>query len=656
MSGFEIAGVVLGAFPIFCEAASGLRGAFSDLKTWWQFEIEFEDLVSAIEREHIAFSQNLEILLSLLPIDDAVKERLLEGRDRALWLRPDIQAELRSAIQSRYYSWFVKEMESIRSALDGLHRLLCIQNGIFIFTPTGRGKSRQDMLEREMFRLRLSFLHDKDKLLDRVKDKNTALYAFLDRASHMASGTTVSPPTMIKRSNSSKAVQPVLAFQRYGTAMWKSLPIQWSCRCPGGHPFALAVGQYSSDRTDYPELCFELLVSKDTDVRVQVIPLETPMEVPQATSAKLPSQQEAVTELRTKLTIANHLRKLKWKGKNAMQTLILSTSAIETPKEPEKLRTDTLLSSLSVRRLLQHSRKKSSGSSERVASPPGLPSSMPPGARRVQFAGHDAASTNQPAVSNAPKTPSQDRGPITNLCDVLNSETLKDSKQLGYLNLDQTTRLSLHAYPPHAMTIAEMASLNLFIINTPSREARMRACLSMLTTLLVFGPTPWFSQQRRLDRCMTGNFLRAALTNPVSSTATILLPFASRDDAFLAPLGSAIDATTSTEATRAMLFNTGVFVLELMYGDKLENQPWRDEYISTKTRAANDATDLCTAMRWQKRTEEEFGYGIADAIRRCILCSFEGAPDLASRAFVQAVWEGVVKPVEDFLTAWSRGV
>lgn len=132
MSGFEIAGLVLGAFPIFCEAVSGLRGVFSDLKTWWRFETEFEDLVSAIEREHIAFSQNIEIFLALLPIDDEIKERLLDGQDRDLWFRPDIQAELRRAIQPRYYTWFVREMDSIRIALDELHRRLWIQDGVCI--------------------------------------------------------------------------------------------------------------------------------------------------------------------------------------------------------------------------------------------------------------------------------------------------------------------------------------------------------------------------------------------------------------------------------------------------------------------------------------------------------------------------------------------
>ncbi|KAK4449676.1 hypothetical protein QBC34DRAFT_463017 [Podospora aff. communis PSN243] len=145
----------------------------------------------------------------------------------------------------------------------------------------------------------------------------------------------------------------------------------------------------------------------------------------------------------------------------------------------------------------------------------------------------------------------------------------------------------------------------------------------------------------------------------VLEASAVLLSYASQHDAFRTAMPSkpiAPSATRPDTATRALLFNIGVFLLELVYGDSLENQPWRSEYISIATGEANDATDLCTALRWQKRAEEEFGYGIGDAIRRCILCAFDGDPDLASRVFIQVFWEGVVKPVEDFLAAWTRGV
>ena len=102
-------------------------------------------------------------------------------------------------------------------------------------------KRGENMLEREMFRLKLSFSHKKDTLLDRIRDKNNALYAFLDRASHIASASSMQSPERRKGRNNDKLALPLLAFQRHGTALYQSLQLKWSCRCPQGHPFAVAL-------------------------------------------------------------------------------------------------------------------------------------------------------------------------------------------------------------------------------------------------------------------------------------------------------------------------------------------------------------------------------------------------------------------------------
>lgn len=70
MSGFEIAGIVLGAFLLLFDSCKDLRSAFRSLKSWWRFETDFDNFVAAIQREQIAFSQNLEILIDPLDLPD----------------------------------------------------------------------------------------------------------------------------------------------------------------------------------------------------------------------------------------------------------------------------------------------------------------------------------------------------------------------------------------------------------------------------------------------------------------------------------------------------------------------------------------------------------------------------------------------------------
>jgi len=125
MSGFEIAGAVLGAFPILLQAANGLRGVYSDARTWWQFEREFDDFVAAVEREHIAFSQILEILLEpLYRLSYEEREELQTKPNSPLWTDERIEAELRERVSERYFNWFKKELRGLQTAVEELAELL----------------------------------------------------------------------------------------------------------------------------------------------------------------------------------------------------------------------------------------------------------------------------------------------------------------------------------------------------------------------------------------------------------------------------------------------------------------------------------------------------------------------------------------------------
>ncbi|KAM5349249.1 hypothetical protein ACJ41O_005756 [Fusarium nematophilum] len=124
MSGFEIAGLVLGVFPLVQETAKGLRNVFADVQTWWRFETEFEAFVSAMETEHIKYSQNLEILLGELEIPEDDRNSLQNDPTCTLWYDLRIRAQLRQRIQDRYYDWFMRQLRDMNAALNSLHGIL----------------------------------------------------------------------------------------------------------------------------------------------------------------------------------------------------------------------------------------------------------------------------------------------------------------------------------------------------------------------------------------------------------------------------------------------------------------------------------------------------------------------------------------------------
>lgn len=126
MSGIEVAGLVLGAYPVLIETAKDLREVFKDVKTWWRFEREFENFVSAVETEHIKYSLNLQILLEDLDISEEEKENLRVDSSATGWHDAQIRLELRHRIQDTYYDWFMRQLAAMNKSLGDLQRLLPI--------------------------------------------------------------------------------------------------------------------------------------------------------------------------------------------------------------------------------------------------------------------------------------------------------------------------------------------------------------------------------------------------------------------------------------------------------------------------------------------------------------------------------------------------
>jgi hypothetical protein len=132
MSGLEIAGLVLGAYPILYEAAKDLRGVLKKAKTWWFFEREFDDFVSEVHKEYVSFSQILEILLDPLDLAPEERQRLQDEPDCNLWHETHIQNQMRRRIQPKYQVWFMGQLAEMNTALTALHAMLPIEKVCFM--------------------------------------------------------------------------------------------------------------------------------------------------------------------------------------------------------------------------------------------------------------------------------------------------------------------------------------------------------------------------------------------------------------------------------------------------------------------------------------------------------------------------------------------
>lgn len=220
-----------------------------------------------------------------------------------------------------------------------------------------------------------------------------------------------------------------------------------------------------------------------------------------------------------------------------------------------------------------------------------------------------------------------------------------NTSKLGYLESRAKSRLLLNLDPENQIPLQdyEINTLESFLSATPRRDARLKVGRDLILAILGLGASSW---------------------TPATWTAKDLLFV--RDPAVPIPqpyfrhasLRHSLrrsDPRSAAAQTRASLFALGVLLLELVFRDHLENQPFRAALMGADMKPTA-ATDLATALIWQQKVEEELGYDLADAIKRCLVCMFEQAttPDLGNSGFVQAVWQQVVRPIDSFLSAWNR--
>lgn len=98
MSGFEIAGLVLGAFPIALEALKQYEVIKRKVKLWRRIQEEYVDCQDEISFQQLLFEDNIQDLLSTLEVDEQrIKDFILSrGQDFSRWTpgessRPSIQ-------------------------------------------------------------------------------------------------------------------------------------------------------------------------------------------------------------------------------------------------------------------------------------------------------------------------------------------------------------------------------------------------------------------------------------------------------------------------------------------------------------------------------------------------------------------------------------
>ncbi|MCJ1402491.1 hypothetical protein MMC11_005711 [Xylographa trunciseda] len=262
--------------------------------------------------------------------------------------------------------------------------------------------------------------------------------------------------------------------------------------------------------------------------------------------------------------------------------------------------------------------------------------------RRVTFAA-------APCVATVPEPSRANSREIHDLCSAL-QHMQREEQCLGFL-LDQQ-RQRHEIYPlakAHATSdTGETVTLENILTSQSqpwspdensvpprlTRRERMSLAVTLASSAIELLNTPWLGRDWNKKYIA---FLKARRGSPRS--IAVEQPYVSQSQSrTMDP--QPLDSMTST------IFSLGVMLLELWFGEALEDQPFRSQYLGPDG-CATDFTDLSTAAVWHRQILEDAGPQLSEAIRSCIFWSFRPqASGSAETELREAMFTEVLQPLE----------
>ncbi|KAH0426538.1 hypothetical protein CcaCcLH18_10295 [Colletotrichum camelliae] len=624
MSGFEIAGLALGAFPLLIEGAKELDGLAKKFEFYWEFRTKFESFIADVNGQRISYDLNIAHLLDTLDISTVDQIKLQNGTEPTLWHEDHIETELRRKVRHDHYHWLMGRIQDIAKALNDLRDLFPVDKARLLDTQDVEGAT---------YRLATSFSSQKDELLAKLKKNNDEIHRYLDELSRV-NPTVEQPSKTVARDQAEwKKYQKL---QNQAQDLFNSFREHWSagCTCSNGHPCGITVQKLQEE--DGKNVSIMLMFNPLSDVkglqrRIRVdggVSLQENEPSNDIGSDHAVRDQDKLDELSQRVSASNTKMKSKPKQKRSFGAFCRRLFGKRTDLMPER----------------DHANQEPCGQLTNIGFPSGSSSKEPNNnrgssnqdsqakdkSRKVEFDLTDGASSERLEKSGASNLIQDLR--ITISCKPMEA-------CLGYLESSNKQRIYFHSAPlEQPSQHFEVETLNSVIHNQMYRAKRLSVGLSTVRLVASVGDSPWLPVSwSPVDL----NLLR----DPDTS---VLQPYIVHES--LLRTLKRIKAHSMEKQGRSNLFALGIILLELLFGKKLESHPTHSIMLNNDD--SRDLADFYTAIKWQEDVEPAFGKPLADAIAWCLLCFRNPGKGIGSTGCLEDMWQHVVLPLERFLSTW----
>ena len=127
MSGFEVAGVVLGSFPILLNCLDYYRQGFEPLEEWWNFRTHFIAFVDDIRHQMMKYNGSMIRLLDPIIVDNDSLTALAHDPTDSRWIDGSLDALLLERLAGEHQR-FLRVVQRLEQLLNDLKKLLRIKD------------------------------------------------------------------------------------------------------------------------------------------------------------------------------------------------------------------------------------------------------------------------------------------------------------------------------------------------------------------------------------------------------------------------------------------------------------------------------------------------------------------------------------------------
>ncbi|KAI9368517.1 hypothetical protein BJX61DRAFT_546444 [Aspergillus egyptiacus] len=595
-TGIEIAGLVLGAFPIILNCLDYYREGMEPLEEWWSFRTHFIEFVDSIKHQMMKYHENMARLLDPIITDNDVLAALIRDPTDPRWTDGSLDDPLERRLASECDRFF-RIVERMEKVVKDLKHLLQIDGDRL----PSIGPAQQTSWGWQLTRIKISFSKGKHKKVRKLADYNQELQEILGYSERIV-------PIADKRTSSA----PVTLFNKirqHACSVHSVLSQRWKCQSQNCQPHQAHL-----------RIC---VATKEISLSMLFV-----VGGEQNPAHDLVKKQEVLIQPHAAVSTEASATPISYVNESTCFAAVQENQTLKkTPLQPSSSGSNT---PSQVRR-------------KKVAFAPSVPV--------IQVEEDES----RPGVSLSSSPPL-----IQDICSFLQADQtftigVIENESNCHLKLSKFS-----ACPPAValdtakfVPLPELLSAHHRADIVISRKDRFAMASHIASALLQVHMSPWLS--RRWSKHDFSFIIDSGgLCNSYPYVSGIF--YSEMTDA----RGLAYDTTTlanhpSLEETRTCLFTVGVIVLELVFGQNIESCSFRKDYYGADN-MPNDQTDVGTARRWAKKVLGECGADIDDVIRRCLDCSFGPKPSFTDMRFKEAVYEGVIKPLVDYSKVWPEVV